>query len=128
MYHQSGPRLTKWRHAIGEVADRAHDGPPLDSATMVEALFYMPRPKYHFGANGILPRYAEVTEHTVTPDGDKLLRAVLDALHKESSVLADDARAFDSRAAKLYSDGTKDQTDYAPGAQRPGLHLVVGAP
>lgn len=67
----------------------------------VVVTFFLPRPKYHFGKAGIKPAYASA-HHLKTPDADKLLRAVLDALTGVAYV--DDAQVVRPHPTKQYTD------------------------
>jgi Holliday junction resolvase RusA-like endonuclease len=68
-------------------------GVPLDEPVEVSIIFYLPRPKTV--QDRIFP--------TVTPDIDKLARAVLDSL-TDAGIYADDARVIRLTAQKLYAD------------------------
>jgi Holliday junction resolvase RusA-like endonuclease len=54
-------------------------------------LFILPRPKYHYSANGVLKPRFESTRHVTKPDSDNLEKAVKDAMtgivwHDDSQV------------------------------------------
>ena len=68
---------------------------PLDGALGIEVVFYLLRPK-----NETKAQRARAW-HTVRPDADKLLRAVLDPL--SGVVITDDARIALVRVAKRYA-------------------------
>jgi Holliday junction resolvase RusA-like endonuclease len=93
--------LGAWRSAIRTEAQAAMgDRLPFAGPVGVTIEFRMPRPKSHFRTNGQLkpnaPRW-----HTGAPDGDKLLRAALDAL--TGIVYRDDKQGADLHATKPYS-------------------------
>ena len=87
---------------------------PLDGALGIEVVFYLPRPK-----NETKLQRAR-TWHTVRPDADKLLRAVLDPLSK--IVITDDARIALVRVEKRYA-----ATPDAIGAQITVIQLQQGS-
>lgn len=94
--------LYAWRATIGRVATimRPRDW-ELDGIFTLSAVFYMPRPKYHFNARGELKSTAPVV-HSVKGDADKLLRACGDALTKICYV--DDALIVAATSIKLFCD------------------------
>ena len=87
---------------------------PLDGALGIEVVFYLSRPK-----NETKLQRAR-TWHTVRPDADKLLRAVLDPLSK--IVITDDARIALVRVEKRYA-----ATPDAIGAQITVIQLQQGS-
>ena len=68
---------------------------PLDGPLSIEVVFYLLRPKNETKAQRAR------TWHTVRPDVDKLLRAVLDPL--SGVVITDDARIALARVTKRYA-------------------------
>jgi Holliday junction resolvase RusA-like endonuclease len=74
------PKGKDWKASIAQAAREAYDGELLTGPLAVEMRFYMPRPKGHFGAKGLLPRAPK--EHTKAPDCLKLSRCAEDALNK----------------------------------------------
>lgn len=64
--------------------------------------FFLPRPKNHYGKNGLLPRYADMV-HTSTPDLDNLIKAVKDAA--KGILWHDDSQVYRIEALKVYSNG-----------------------
>ena len=68
---------------------------PMDGALSIEVVFYLRRPQNETKLERLR------TWHTVRPDADKLLRAVLDPLSK--IVIADDARIAFVRVEKLFA-------------------------
>jgi crossover junction endodeoxyribonuclease RusA len=89
----------RWRNAVAFAAlDLITDGwELLDEPLELSVIFYLPRPKT---ATRAFP--------AVTPDVDKLLRAVFDSL--SGVIYLDDSRIIRATAQKLYAD------DRGPGA------------
>lgn len=86
--------LRKWRDSIRAATLARHTGPPLDGPITVHMIFQMPRPKR--------PRWPLPA---VKPDGDKLCRAVFDALSTtktQRGVITDDARIVTFSVTKTY--------------------------
>jgi crossover junction endodeoxyribonuclease RusA len=87
-----------WRKTIASaVFDawvRSGDDRPFTGPVVVWATFFMPRPK---SVKRLLP--------TVSPDLDKLQRALGDALSIDSEALTDDAIIVKWHSAKVYADG-----------------------
>jgi Holliday junction resolvase RusA-like endonuclease len=85
----------RWRNAVVFAALDliSEEWIPLDEPVEVSIIFYLPRPKTV--QDRIFP--------TVTPDIDKLARAVLDSL-TDAGIYADDARVIRLTAQKLYAD------------------------
>ncbi len=84
-----------WRNAITQqaLATLPADWEPIDEACELIVNFYMPKPA---SAKRSLP--------TVSPDLDKLIRAVGDSL-TDSGVVVDDSRIVRISARKLYAQG-----------------------
>lgn len=91
MIHDN-PKLKAWMQTIELVAGRVHHGEPVDAPVVVEAVFYMPRPKR--------PRWALPA---TKPDTDKLQRAVGDGLER-AGVLKNDSRIVAWASRKAYAD------------------------
>lgn len=93
-----------WRKAITQeaLASLPADWTPIDEACELIVNFYMPKP---VSVKRSLP--------TVSPDLDKLIRAVGDSL-TDSGVVADDSRIVRISARKLYAQGIE-----------PGASIVV---
>lgn len=116
---ESSPDVKGWRDLIRAEAQRVHTGDALAGAVDVGLRFWMPRPAYHYGtgrnagrnAGRIKPQFVDV-EHTVKPDLDKLVRAVLDAITEERrygritrrGVIRDDSQVVRLDPAKNYGD------------------------
>lgn len=94
-----------WREAVAWKATQAMLGKELLAGPLaLEATFYFPRPKTHYGTGrneGVLKDGAPLYCST-TPDTDKLLRAIGDAM--KGIVYRDDAQIARSLAWKLYGE------------------------
>jgi Holliday junction resolvase RusA-like endonuclease len=86
----------EWRAAVQAAATKVRAGLTLDEPVSVYLTFYMPLPASD--------RYR--VRHAVVPDGDKLQRAVCDAL-TASCLVADDSRIWQYLVAKVYAHGTQ---------------------
>lgn len=84
----------KWRNAVVFAALDllSEDWKPIDEPVSLEVIFYLPRPST---VSRSFP--------SVTPDLDKLVRAVGDSL-TDAGVLSDDSRIITIHASKLYAD------------------------
>ena len=92
--------LYQWRSSIGRMAlIMRPDTWRTDGLYVLEALFYMPRPKSHFNSKGELKLNAPIF-HSKAGDADKLLRACGDALTKVC--YDDDALIIAASSIKLY--------------------------
>ncbi len=88
--------LKTWRKTVNQAATEAMgEHPPLDTAVIVHAKFYLPKP----------PSVKRDQPH-VKPDLDKLLRALFDSLQP---CFVDDSRVTNVTAAKEYA------TEIGPG-------------
>jgi crossover junction endodeoxyribonuclease RusA len=98
-----GPRamaLGTWRGLIGAAALQAmEERDPFAGPLVIEAQFRFRRPASHYGARGVLPRYAAAIPG---PDIDKVCRALLDAL--TGIVYRDDRQVAALMATKSYAD------------------------
>lgn len=110
-----------WRKAIAAAVheawvrsgdDRAFTGP-----VVVWATFFMPRPK---SVKRLLP--------SVSPDLDKLCRALGDGLSIDSKALADDALIVKWHAAKVYADSHEPGVIVAIKALKPKDNSLITKP
>lgn len=96
--------LHAWAKAVSESARASlGDRGPIfvDVAVEAHCVFRLPRPASHYGRRGtLLPSAPPDHWHIVKPDGDKLLRATLDAL--TGIVFDDDARIPISGSVKQW--------------------------
>lgn len=88
--------LAKVQQKIGTIT-----GPVL-----VDAVFYLPRPKSHYGTGRNTSRLKDSAPlvPTTKPDSDKILRSTLDAL-TSAQAYRDDSQVVDVQARKRYADG-----------------------
>lgn len=104
--------LAPWRDKITVMTLGYTRGLPsrmLQMPLQMETLFILPRPKFHFGKNGLLssaPPYPDVQ-----PDLDKLLRALGDGLAK-GKVMRIDSQIVCHLTTKLYG-------------AKPGVHVLL---
>lgn len=90
--YESSKNLAPWRELVAWHARRHKRDAPADGPLVLTVVFYLPKP-----ANTKYPDYP-----LGTPDTDKLLRAVGDAL-TQSGLIADDARFVDTHARKRWA-------------------------
>lgn len=102
---EDNPNTKPWRATVAAEAAAISVGKPLLTGPLhLEAVFTFPRPKGHFGTGrnaGVLKPSAK-TYVEVTPDLDKLLRAVGDAL--SGVAIRDDAQIVSVSARKVYGE------------------------
>lgn len=124
MTEQAGAALTTWREDVKQGALKAMAevgmGEPHLGPVSVTVTFFMPRPKYHFrtGKHAHLLKDEAPRYHTTTPDVDKCLRSVLDAL-TVAGVWRDDAQVSTLIGLKLFvgmGDFVGSDATQAPGA------------
>jgi Holliday junction resolvase RusA-like endonuclease len=99
-----------WKALIAASLQSSLPAQPYEGPVSVSAKFLMPRPKRlqrRKDPPGELP-------HTAKPDGDNLVKAVLDVC-SQINVWRDDAQVVDTFIQKRYA--AKDG--------RPGLHLII---
>lgn len=97
------PNTKPWRAAVAaEAALVSHGLGLLEGPLKVRAEFFFPRPKSHFGSgrNAEIPKPNAPDFHTSKPDGDKLARAIGDAL--TGIVFRDDSQVAVWRIVKRY--------------------------
>lgn len=106
---ESSKKVGPWREAVRTEAATAmrHTGRgPLAGPVAVTVIFYLPRPRGHYGTGrnvGRLKDSAPAVPAT-RPDLDKLTRSTLDAL-TAAGVYGDDAQVTDLDVRKRYADG-----------------------
>jgi len=78
---------------------------PIEGGVGVELLFFMQRPKSHYGTgkNAEKLKPQAPYEHIKTPDTDNLVKFVLDALGTEQIFFKDDRQIVSVKARKLYA-------------------------
>jgi Holliday junction resolvase RusA-like endonuclease len=104
---ESSKKVRPWWQAVAGAAQEAigEDWEPLLGPVLVEIVFFIKRPGYHYGTGrnaGVLRANAPMFVDK-KPDVDKLERTVLDAL-KGAGVYRDDAQVARLTADKRYSD------------------------
>lgn len=92
-----------WRSTVALYAHQNYSGPPLKGPLNLEIIFYMPRPKYHFGTGRNADRLKPFAPsyHEVNPDATKLMRSTEDAL--KGILWDDDSQVAIQLAKKPYS-------------------------
>ena len=94
-------RSRPWKTEVAAAAREALDGGDLlDGPLRMRLVFYVARPKGHYGARGVRP--SAPPHPTVKPDVLKLARAVEDAL--TGQVYRDDAQVVDEQLVKRYGE------------------------
>ena len=108
-------KVLVWRDEIAHQAAK-HFTEPLTGPVIVELVFWMPRPKSHFGTgkNADVRKASAPLHHTRTPDIDKLARCVLDAI--THIAFDDDSQVVELAAAKTWAGQTA----------KAGVHVRVG--
>jgi crossover junction endodeoxyribonuclease RusA len=96
--------LGEWRDQVAWQARAALAGRRLRGAVAVRVTFRMPRPKSHYRRDGSLRDDAPYW-HSVRPDGDKLGRAVNDAL-VAGGVFGDDGQVAMLVVRKIWDPGS----------------------
>lgn len=102
---ESSKDLGPWRQAIAHAALKEAGDVRFSGACFLQACFWMPRPKAHFGTGKNAGQLKLSAPHycATKPDLDKLLRALCDAL-AQSGVLRSDALISKIAAEKRYGD------------------------
>ena len=114
---ESSAKVKPWREAVKQSALLAdYNYAENVGAIGVAVVFYMPRPKSHYGtgANAHMLRDRAPRLPIGKPDLDKLLRSTLDAL-TDAGIWRDDSQVVVIKASKVYA-------DFRP----PGAVIVVG--
>lgn len=99
-------KVTSW--AIEAQAEQMHTKRldfPLEGPIGVELLFYLARPKHHYGTgkNAAVVKDSSPAKPASAPDIDKLTRAVFDAL-TDAKVWHDDGQVVWVRVVKMWGD------------------------
>jgi Holliday junction resolvase RusA-like endonuclease len=93
--HAYNPDSAKeWKRAI-QAAFLPLRKETIDEPVEIAVCFFMPRPKSMKRPECFIP-------HTKKPDGDNLIKAVMDAL-TDIKIWSDDSMVFDARAIKCYA-------------------------
>jgi Holliday junction resolvase RusA-like endonuclease len=107
----SHDRVKAWRAAVLDAALTAGLPAPLDGPLNVRIVFWLPRPRSHYGTgrNALRLRPGAPPLPAGPPDLSKLTRATEDAL-TDAGIWRDDAQVTHCRTAKRYAE------DWPPGA------------
>ena len=78
---------------------------PIPGGIAIELIFFMLRPKIHFGTGKNINKLKESSpyEHITTPDTDNLVKFVLDSLGADGRFFNDDRQIISVKAKKLYA-------------------------
>jgi len=96
------PDSKAWKQQVACAARQAYCGELLDGPLRVSLHFYRPRPKGHFGANGLNKQGRDSLAPTTKPDVLKLARGVEDALSKV--IYRDDSQIVAELITKDYGE------------------------
>lgn len=96
----SKANLEDWRQRVTHELDRQHQGQPFDGACQVDLAFRFTIPPSR------TKKAVEGQWRTITPDLDKLVRAVLDAATR-AGVWVDDSQVVDLSATKTETHGAE---------------------
>jgi len=113
-------KLTYWRQIVTATAIEQYQGDPLFGPVALVLDFRFARPMSHYrtGAKAGELKTSAPTEHTGTPDLDKLVRAIGDGLD-EAGVYVDDRVVSSITASKRFVE--------LPG-EKPGVTITITAP
>ena len=113
---ESSKKLMPWRNSIQYACDEQYHGPLLTGPVEIDVTFLFARAKHHWStAKGkedqLVP--SAPRHHSITPDVDKCLRALLDGLSAKcgGNVLRDDSLVVRLRCEKKYA-----SAEESPGA------------
>lgn len=122
VHHVAGEALAQWRASV-RLAAREAGAVQSPSAIAIMVWFGMPRPKAHMRWSGgkLIPKMQHYyDEPIVSPDLDKLVRAILDAL--TGVCYADDAQVIQIYASKHYAEKTRVEVyEVEPGSSQQPL-------
>lgn len=102
---ETSKRLPSWRQDVAVAARNAMGGRlPTTEAVLLDATFYFPRPKSHYGTGANAERLKATAPQWVAkkPDLDKLMRAIGDAI--TGVVVRDDSLIVKASIQKAYSE------------------------
>lgn len=101
---EASKKVGPWRNAVRTETQQVILE-PFDAPVWVDVVFFLPRPKSHYGTGrnaGIIKESAPAFPSGV-PDIDKLCRSTLDGL-KEGGAYRDDSQVVKLHARKQYAD------------------------
>jgi Holliday junction resolvase RusA-like endonuclease len=93
------PKESSWKERVHQTALQHHEGPPTESPFEINIEAILPRPE------NIKKRFFVL--HTKKPDGDKLVRSILDAL--THVFWKDDAQVYKITIEKRYTSTISDE-------------------
>lgn len=98
----ANPKARDWKIDVQHSARAVHTGKPLLGALSLTLVFYIQRPKGHYGTgkNGLVLRVSAPPYPVSKPDATKLCRGVEDAL--TGICWADDSQVVDQQILKRY--------------------------
>jgi Holliday junction resolvase RusA-like endonuclease len=100
--NDASAKAKPWAATVALAAREAMDGvAPFTGSVRVTVMFYLPRPRAHFRANGVDLKATAPHYVPKRPDGDKLERCAWDAL--TGVVFGDDAQIVEWSGRKEYS-------------------------
>ena len=100
----SHDRVKAWRQAVVDAAVQVKAWPALDGPLEVRIVFYLPRPKSHYGTGRNAGRLRDTAPRRPSgkPDLGKLARATEDAL-TSAGIYRDDALITEEHLSKLWA-------------------------
>lgn len=103
MIHSS-KKLLPWREGVAWIAKQTWECEPILGPVVLHCLFKLKRPKCHYGTGGNSMKLLAKApmRHRQTPDVDKLVRAIEDAL--TGIVYKDDAQVDEVHATKKWAE------------------------
>jgi Holliday junction resolvase RusA-like endonuclease len=104
-----------WKKTVAQVAGAQMSGKPLlEGPLLLEVVFWMPRPKGHYGSGRNAEKLKPSAPRfpTVKPDATKLLRALEDAL--TGIVWRDDAQVVVQTVTKTYGEPARVEVYVVP--------------
>lgn len=106
-WFESCKKLVGWQAAVRKACEieMVNKEPFEDAPLEVWLVFFMKRPRGHYGVSGVL-RSAEDKLPCVAPDIDKLCRGVFDGMEK-GGVMDNDSRIVIKRVAQFYAESAK---------------------
>ena len=96
----------EWRNMVTVVA-AGLDSTPIDGPVLLRCVFDLPRPKSHYGTGknaGTIKASSPGRHHAQSPDTDKLVRAIGDAITDAGTIWHDDSQVARIDAVKRWCD------------------------
>lgn len=100
----ANPKSRPWKTEVSHAAAQTYDGDLMDGALALEATFYEPRPKAHYGTgkNAHVLKATAPMFPTKVPDTTKLVRGIEDAM--TGIVYRDDSQIVEQHNRKMYGE------------------------